>query len=185
MIAWVDLETTGLIDACAIIEVACIVTDEDYNEVDKYHSLVKPHVNAQFQSKAIEMHEASGLWKECNHSPYAVDIALVDQELDFILSKNQVERKPMILGGSSVHFDQMFIKRYMPLTFNRLHYRLLDVSSVKIFMANLSGVPTEKLPPIKSETKHRAMDDIQDSIQALKIFQAYVLGPLLKEDYDD
>jgi oligoribonuclease len=179
MIAWIDLETTGLSLDCGICEVAAVVTDEQYYVKDRYHRVVSVDKSSRRQTTAIEMHKRSGLWSEVEQQ--GIGISWVDLEVSSMLA-SWSKGKPMILGGSSVHFDRGFIEKYMPATNRLLHYRNLDVSSVKIFVANATGIPTEELPPKKSDTKHRAMDDILESLNALKTYQEYLDVKLLVDN---
>lgn len=170
MIVWIDLETTGLSKKCAIIEIAVILTDEKYNEIARYESLVTPIAGARREKGAMEMHMASGLWKEVSKNG-TKQIDQVDREVANLIKKNLPSgSRPPILAGSSVHFDRGFIEEWMPKTNKSLYYRNLDVSSIKVFAANGLGIPTDSLPPKKSTRKHRAINDILDSIAAIKWF---------------
>ena len=165
MIAWVDLETTGISSACAIIEFALVITDEKYKEFASYEALVLPPRWAFVEHGALTMHNKSGLWDRV-HGDEAVTINLVDAEVAALLAR--WSDKPMILAGSSVHFDRGFIEREMPFTKKALHYRNLDVSTIKMFVSNMTGIDSEDLPPSKETRAHTAMSDILDSIDAIK-----------------
>lgn len=179
MIAWIDLETTGLKTDCGIIEVAVVVTDTDYEIREGFEAIVGSTGGLRVEATAQKMHAESGLWDKALASDVRIDE--VDQEVESLLSRHQDGEKPYILAGSSVHFDRGFITKWMPLTDRKLHYRNLDVSSVKIFVSNATGFPTEELPPFKSTTKHRAMDDIMDSINAIKWYRDICLDPKIME----
>src|SRR6266496_2104645 len=169
MIAWIDLETTGLSLDCRIIEVACVVTDEKFDEkTDLFSSCVFLPRDAVTEETAVEMHVKSGLWEEIQHAKRPM--SSVDRVVSYMIGKFYGTQK-LILGGSSVHFDRGFIEKYMPATSRHLHYRNLDVSSIKFFASCLSGIPTEYLPPIKAETKHRAADDIRASLKAIRWYR--------------
>jgi len=177
LIAWIDLETTGLDTECSIIEVACVVTDEKFNEVASYESLVVPEFTAYWEPGAREMHRASGLEAlvyGSNKFIMTVDreLAEVLGNLPAVLTDNPL--KPYILGGQSVHFDRGFVERWMPLTNTYLSHRQIDVSGLKLMWGYALGIPTEALPPEKSKTTHRAMDDIRASIEAAKWYRNYI-----------
>lgn len=169
MIVWIDLETTGLSLDCGIMEVACVITDEQYEIQEEFDLVVRPELTAWYDAVAIAMHMESGLWNEAMESRWTIHHA------DFLVSGMicqyvKVDEK-LFLGGSSVHFDHAFIEKYMPETNKLLSHRHLDVSSLKIFWSGVTGKHTENLPPIKSETKHRALADIKDSIEAAKWYR--------------
>jgi oligoribonuclease len=166
MIAWIDLETTGLDTECAIIEVACVVTDDKFNEVDSYQSLVGLDGSDYIQEGALKMHRKSGLWNlVCAEEK---TIMQVDRELAAVLDRHCVVETALILGGQSVHFDRGFIERWMPQSNTMLSHRQIDVSGLKLFVALPRDIDVNALPPLKSKTTHRAMDDIRASIEAAK-----------------
>lgn len=171
MIVWIDLETTGLSLDCSIIEVACVLTDETYKFQGEFEMVTRPILGGMRERYAIDMHIKSGLWAMVESTEWEIEQA--DALLAaFINAYTRGEKA--VLGGSSVHFDHSFIEEYMPKTNALLSYRHLDVSSLKIFFSNLTGIPTEELPPIKAQTAHRALDDINDSIAAAKFYSGQV-----------
>lgn len=170
MIAWVDLETTGLSSECSIIEFALVVTDNNYNELFSYEAVVKPVIGSAGEQVALNMHNESGLLELVRQTDN--DIA----EIDYDVADRLCNYKPVILGGQSVHFDRGFIERWMPQTNRCLSHRQIDVSSLKLLWSNALGVATESLPPDKSKTTHRAMEDIVASIEAAKWYRDQVLS---------
>jgi len=176
MIAWIDLETTGLNTECSIIEVACVVTDDKFNEVGRYESLCMPDPWGAIEGVAREMHDKSGLWDQaiaCDKTFYQVDRELVDVLMYHAAVKKDTA---FILGGQSVHFDRRFIERWMPQTNTMLAHRQIDVSGLKLMWSMALDIPTEALPPERSKTTHRAMDDILASIEAARWYQTYITG---------
>ena len=171
MIAWVDLETTGLSLKCSIIELACIITDNNFKEVDSYETLIRPPLGCWIEKGAYDMHVKSGLWSLAKKAPPG-GIHRVEKEFSSFLDFFYTEK--MVLAGSSVHFDRGFIEKWLPKSASYLHYRNFDVSSVKQFVHYSYGVPLEELPARKSESKHRAMDDIRASIDAAKWFKEHL-----------
>lgn len=160
---WIDMEMTGLdVEKEVIIEVAAIVTDLDFNELDTYHAVVKQaqeHLD-RMDAWNTEHHGASGLTALV---PSGKESSVVEQEL-MALSKKHFGKERPIIAGNSISQDRLFIDKYMIKLSDLLHYRMLDVSSWKIIF-------NEKLK-IKYEKKntHRALDDIRESISELKFY---------------
>jgi oligoribonuclease len=169
MIAWIDLETTGLDTECSVIEVACVVTDEKLNEIASYESLVAPDFQSYWEQGARDMHIKSGLF-DILMGQATKTIFQVDRELNDVLDY----AAPLILGGQSVHFDRGFVERWMPLSNKRLSHRQIDVRCLNLMWSFALGIPKEAFPPEKSKTTHRAMDDIRSSIEAAKWYQGYI-----------
>lgn len=167
-ILWLDLEMTGLDpDKDRIIEVAAIVTDWDFNEVDRFESGVGHDPNVlkmlfdanpwyvQQPQQVNELIELSG------NSP---DEQAVQAKFVEFINKYFKNNDPALLGGNSIHMDRQFIRRWWPSVEARLHYRMLDVSAWKVVMIGKYGVEYEKLE------KHRALDDIRESIDELQFY---------------
>jgi len=157
---WVDLEMTGLEpDDNRIIEVAAIVTDSDFNELETYHSIVKQptEVVEAMESWSKAKHQQSGLTGKI---PDGAEPQKVEQDLVALIKRHF--KDPAILAGNSVHHDRRFIRRYWPQLESLLHYRMLDVSAWKVVMeAKFSH-------QFKKAKTHRAEDDIRESIAELK-----------------
>ena len=126
MIAWVDLETTGLSLKCSIIELACIITDNNFKEVDSYETLIRPPLGCWIEKGAYDMHVKSGLWSLAKKAPPG-GIHRVEKEFSSFLDFFYTEK--MVLAGFSVHFDRGFIEKWLPKSASYLHYRNFDVSS--------------------------------------------------------
>lgn len=162
---WVDLEMTGLDPANdRIMEVAAIVTDFDFKEIDKYQSVVyqPPEVLKRMNDWVKEMTVANGLLDRMAAAPNEQHVAIEFKE--FIANNF---KEPAILAGNSVHFDRSFIKQWWPDVFSLLHYRILDVSSFKVVMQNKYGLVFNK------SENHRALEDIRESIAELKYYLGY------------
>lgn len=163
---WLDLETTGLSEVKdVILEVGAIVTDQDYNIIDKFSETVcwDDHVLQNMNDWCKKTHGESGLIKECQSSPNSM-YTLNDKLIDFI-KKHFPEQKP-VLHGNSVHFDKKFIDFHLPQVSSLLHYRLVDISSIKEFMRPL-GISYKSDKVIS----HRAIDDLMGSIEEAKYYR--------------
>jgi oligoribonuclease len=159
---WLDMEMTGLNSAVdRILEVAAIVTDFDFNELDTYESVVyqPPEVMARMDEWCRESHTASGLVDRVKAAPNEQHVLI---EFEQFVKRNFNE--PAVLAGSSIHQDRRFIRQWWQDVDKLLHYRMLDVSSFKIIMFNKYGVE------FVQHKEHRALDDIRRSINELKFY---------------
>lgn len=166
---WVDLEMTGLDpEKDKILEVAAIATDWQFNEIDRMTAVVK------VPKKLIEERMVGEFW-EANPESYnslvtqnekGEDAEVVeDKILDFI-EKNF--GKEVYLAGNSIHQDKRFIVKEWPRLDARLHYRMFDVSAWKIYFENVLKIKFTK------RENHRALDDIEGSIEEIKYYLGYV-----------
>lgn len=166
---WVDLEMTGLDpEKDKILEVAAIATDWQFNEIDRMTAVVK------VPKKLIEERMVGEFW-EANKESYnslvnqnenGEDTEVVeDKILDFI-EKNF--GKEVYLAGNSIHQDKRFIVKEWPRLDARLHYRMFDVSAWKIYFENALKIKFTK------RENHRALDDIEGSIEEIKYYLGYV-----------
>ncbi len=175
-LVWIDLEMTGLEpDRHVIVEIACIVTDAELNPVDEGVSYVitaTEHELAQMDDFVINMHTVSGLLPEIEQG-----MALNDAEqlvLTYIQS-HVAEARKAPLAGSSVYVDRGFLSRYMPTLDAYLHYRIVDVSSIKELTRRWYPRVYFAAPP--KEGNHRALADISDSIKELAYYRSAVFVP--------
>jgi len=161
---WVDLEMTGLdVNKDVILEIAAEVTDFDFKTLASYEACVKhpDSVLDNMNEWSQTQHGVSGLTERCRAEGKLESI--VRQELcDFI--KTNFGDEPAILAGNSIHNDRNFVKRWWPDVDALLHYRMLDVSALKVVMQGKYGVEFEK------KEVHRAFDDIQASIAELQYY---------------
>lgn len=167
---------TGLsLQQDALIEVAVIVTDAELNVLDDgLDVLIKPEPEAleQMNDFVRNMHENSGLLEELDSG-----ISLSEaqsQVLEYIKRFVPVAGKAQ-LGGNSVGTDKAFLVRDMPEVIEHLHYRVIDVSTIKElarrwFPAAAYGAP-------QKTGNHRALGDIRDSINELKYYRQAVFVP--------
>lgn len=174
---WLDMEMSGLdLNKEVIIEVACIITDMNFRELDSFETVVKqPQIfldNMDAWNK--EHHGKSGLTAKVPTGMEAdfVEAKLVDMiNKHFPLSKTDPKKRP-ILAGNSIMQDRLFIDKYFKELSSRLHYRMVDVSSFKVLMTNKYNIEYRK------QNSHRALDDIRESIGELKFYLEYVKPPV-------
>ncbi len=165
---WLDMEMTGLdVHRERIIEVACIASGKDWEELETYHAVV-----FQEQSFIDGMDE----WNRKQHGGTGLteliatgkDQAITEQEIIAFINKHWDKKERPILAGNSIHQDRKFIEKYMPLLDERLHYRMLDVSGFKIIFDGLHNIKYKK------RESHRALDDVRESLNELKYFLQYI-----------
>ncbi|XP_055063809.2 small fragment nuclease [Misgurnus anguillicaudatus] len=177
---WVDLEMTGLdIDKDEIIEMACIITDSDLNIIAEGPNLIINQPDDLLDGMSDwckEHHGDSGLTQAVRNS----DITLQQAEYEFLsFIRQHTPPGQCPLAGNSVHADKKFLDKYMPQFMRHLHYRIIDVSTIKELCRR--WYPDEyKLAPQK-KASHRALEDIQESIRELKFYRANVFKTVLEE----
>lgn len=175
-IVWIDCEMTGLsLETDALIEVAVLVTDAELNILgDGVSVVIKPPVAAieQMGDFVRNMHEVSGLLPELESGMSMR--AATDIVMDYIRSYAPEPNKAL-LAGNSVGTDKNFLDRDMPEVIEHLHYRVLDVSTIKE-LARRWYPKAFYAAPAKTGN-HRALGDIQDSIDELKYYRATVMVP--------
>ncbi|MCH9684029.1 MAG: oligoribonuclease [Deltaproteobacteria bacterium] len=167
-LVWIDMEMSGLDpDQCRILEIATIVTNADLEVIAEGPDIVvhqpAPVLEAM-DEWCTRHHGDSGLTAQVQAS--TIDEAQAErQTLEFLSQHTNRGASP--LCGNSVYQDRRFISRYMEQLEGFLHYRLVDVSSLKELSRR--WYPEVKPPP-KRET-HRALDDIRESIEELRFYR--------------
>lgn len=172
---WVDLEMTGLDpERDHVVEIATLVSDAELELVAEGPSLVihqPPEVLALMSPEVQAMHARSGLTERIRASR----VSLAEAEaatVEFLRKHFASERAP--LCGNSVWKDRQFLERHMPSVAACLHYRTVDVSSLKELVRRWYPEPFHA--PKKRET-HRALDDIHESLAELRHYRAKVFVP--------
>jgi len=169
-LVWVDLEMTGLDDNIHhIIEAACLITDKDLNIVAEGPNVIihqPEEILNLMDDWCTKTHGESGLSEAVRKSTVSIEMAR-QEILNFV--KEHTLPGQSVLAGNSVGEDKRFLLRYMPQLIKHLHYRIVDVSSVKELCRRwypevLAHAPVKSL-------KHRAMDDIRESIDELKFYR--------------
>src|SRR5262244_190873 len=175
-LVWIDCEMTGLdLERDALIEIACLVTDGSLDVLDEGLDLViKPPPEAldQMEDVVREMHTASGLLGEL-----AAGVTLAeaqDQVLAYVRKHVQEPRK-VPLCGNSIATDRTFIARDMPELDAFLHYRMVDVSSIKELCRR--WYPRVYFAQPVKGLAHRALADIRESIRELRYYRQTVFVP--------
>jgi oligoribonuclease len=167
-LVWIDLEMSGLdAERCHILEIASIVTDANLDVVAEGPNLVLHQPDAVLDAMDewnTRHHQASGLTPAVRESTLSVEDA---EARTVAFLEQHTSRGASPLCGNTIWRDRRFISRYMPNLDAFLHYRLVDVSTVKELCRRWR--PDVKIPD-KSET-HRALDDIRESIAELRHYR--------------
>jgi oligoribonuclease len=171
VLAWLDLEMTGLDpETCAIVQLGLILTDQNLDELAPPLELTiwQPEpVLATMNPFVRSMHERSGLLEQVRASQ--VSVADAEREALELVTKHATYRTAR-LCGNSIGQDRRFLVKYMPVLEGYLHYRQVDVSSIKELAGWWYNTKFEK-PDVG---KHTALHDVQQSIAELKHYRKAV-----------
>src|SRR5579875_3452454 len=175
-LVWIDCEMTGLdLEHDALIEIACVVTDGELNLLDAgIDEIIKPPPESldQMDDVVRDMHTTSGLLEEL-----ASGISLAEAQervLDYVRGHITESRK-VPLCGHSIATDRSFLARDMPELDAFLHYRMVDVSSIKELARRWYPRVYFASPPKKGG--HRALADIIDSVRELQYYREAIFVP--------
>lgn len=175
-LVWIDCEMTGLdLEHDALIEVAVLVTDFDLNVLDEGLDLiVKPPAAAleQMDDFVRDMHTSSGLLPLLDEGLTLADAE--KQVLDHVKKHCPDGTRPP-LAGNTVGTDRLFLARDMPELESYLHYRVVDVSSIKELVRR--WYPRAYYAAPAKQGNHRALADIQESVEELRYYRAAVFVP--------
>jgi oligoribonuclease len=175
-LVWIDCEMTGLNPIHdALIEVAALVTDFELNVLgDGLDLVVRPPTAALDQMDAFvrDMHTSSGLLEAL---PGGVSVAEAEEQLMAYVTQHCPEGSRPPLAGNTVGTDRMFLARDMPTLDAFLHYRIVDVSSIKELARRWYPRAYYNAPAKRGN--HRALADIQESIEELRYYRATVFVP--------
>lgn len=176
---WMDMEMSGLEpERDRVLELATIITTANLEVVAEGPDLVvfqADEVLAAMDAWNTQHHGASGLTEKVKASTVS-DAEAEAATLAFINSHFGARERP-VLCGNSIHQDRRFIRRYLPALDARLHYRMVDVSTIKELARR--WYPAEvAVMPAKNDS-HRALDDIRESIAELRWYRErlFVPGP--------
>lgn len=172
-LVWIDLEMTGLnIEDDRILEIACVITDGNLTKSLEGPDLVI-HQTKECLDKMGEWcqvhHSASGLTEKVLQSSITERDA-EKQVMEFV--KRHVGTYTPLIAGNSIYMDLLFLKKYMPNLAGLFSHTLVDVSSVKALC--IRWYPRDNKRSPQKENKHRAMDDIKESIAELKFYKDHI-----------
>jgi oligoribonuclease len=171
MLAWMDLEMTGLDPTQnAIVEIATLITDDDLNVIAEGPDLVvhQPAAAlAAMEAVVRDMHTRSGLLQAIEASTVTLEDAGA-QTLAF-LKEHVPAPRTVPLAGNSIGTDRRFLAAYLPAIEEHLHYRSVDVSTIKELARRwypevITGAPDKR-------GGHRALDDIRESVEELRYYR--------------
>ncbi len=175
-LVWIDCEMTGLsIEADALIEVAALVTDFDLNVLGEGVDIViKPPADAMDQMVEFvhDMHVSSGLIEELDGGTTLDD---AEQQVLTYVREHCAEGSRPPLAGNTVATDRLFLARDMPVLEQFLHYRIVDVSSIKELSRR--WFPRAYYNAPSKGGNHRALADIRESIEELRYYREAVFVP--------
>jgi oligoribonuclease len=176
-LVWLDLEMTGLdVERHVIVEIACLVTDSELELVDDGIDIVV-HQDAEAMSAMDDfvrkMHTKSGLLPQIEAS--TVDLATAGARVLEYVKGHVPNAGQAPLCGNSIGVDRRFLDRGLPELDQYLHYRSIDVSSLKELCRRWYP-EIYRGRPSKQET-HRALDDIRESVAELRYYRASMLKP--------
>ena len=167
-LVWIDLEMSGLDpDTCRVLEIATVVTDGDLSVLGEGPDLVihqPAEVLDAMDDWNTKHHADSGLTQAVRESRISLEAA-ERQTLDFLSHHCAPGKSP--LCGNSIGQDRLFINKYMKDLAEYVHYRSIDVTSIK----ELSRRWYPKMEPPAKKESHRALDDILESIEELRFYR--------------
>jgi oligoribonuclease len=183
-LVWIDCEMTGLdVEKDCLVEIAVVVTDSELNVLDPGLNLVikpNPESLANMGEFVTSMHTESGLISELDEGH---DLATAERLALEYIQRWVTEPRSAPLAGNTIGTDRMFLNRYMPELDGFLHYRNIDVSSIKELTRRWFPKVYFQLP--KKDGGHRALADILESIKELKYYRKTVFieqpGPTTEE----
>ncbi|QXC59465.1 oligoribonuclease [Aquihabitans sp. G128] len=178
MLVWMDLEMTGLEpERHVIVEIATIITDDELNVVAEGPDLVVRATEAELAEMddvVINMHTSSGLLEQIKATEVTLEEAGA-QTLAFI-KEHIPDARSTPLCGNSIGTDRRFLAKHLPAIEDYLHYRSVDVSTLKELARR--WYPQVLAAQPRKATAHRALDDIRESISELTFYREHILVPV-------
>ena len=176
-LVWVDCEMTGLsLQKDQLVEIAVVVTDSELNELDSgINIIIRPADLAVLDTMddvVREMHATSGLLEEI---PNGVTVAEAEEQVLAYVKQHVPDARRAPLAGSSVYVDRGFLSRDMPDLDAHLHYRVVDVSSIKEIARR--WYPRAYFASPEKRGNHRALGDIRESIAELRYYRDAIFVP--------
>jgi len=184
VLVWIDCEMTGLdLDLDELVEVAVVVTDYELVPLDPgFNVVIKPNQSAldHMNDFVVNMHTESGLIEEI---PNGVSLADAEYQVLEYIERFAPERQSAPLAGNTIGTDRGFLAKYMPRVDDHLHYRSVDVSSIKELARR--WYPRAYFQSPAKNGGHRALADILESIRELDYYRRIVFvaapGPSTEE----
>jgi oligoribonuclease len=170
---WVDLEMTGLdVASCGIVEMAVVITGPDLATIAEWETPIwqPEEVLGRMDPFVRAMHERSGLLDRIRASKLSVRDA---EKKALALVAEHTAFGEGILAGNTIYMDRLFLRQYMPQFEGFLHYRQVDVSSLKVLVKTWHPDHEFKKPG----KTHTALDDIRGSIAELAYYRQHLLHP--------
>lgn len=177
-LVWIDCEMTGLdLGKDQLVEIAVIVTEGDLTEVDSgLNVIIRPadlSILDGMEQVVVDMHTTSGLLDEI---PNGIPLAEAEAKVLDYVKQHVPDARRAPLAGSSVYVDRGFLSRDMPELDAHLHYRLIDVSSIKEVARR--WYPRTYFNSPEKRGNHRALGDIRESIAELRYYRDAIFVPL-------
>lgn len=176
-LVWLDCEMTGLdLSTDELVEIACIVTEADLTPLDDGVTFViraSDSAMANMPEVVVGMHTTSGLLPEIASG---MDVAEAQSRVLEYVKQHVPNARKAPLCGSSIYVDRMFLAKYMPELDEYLHYRVVDVSSLKEIVRR--WYPKLYYSAPAKTGGHRALGDTLDSIAELAYYRQTVMVPL-------
>ena len=174
---------TGLdLDADVLVEIAAVVTDANLIPLDEgIARVIRPTAEALAQMSDVvrDMHTQSGLLPLLENGE---DVAVVEAEVLAYVQSHVPEARKVPLAGNTVHMDRAFLVKQMPALEAHLHYRNVDVSSIKELARR--WFPRAYFAAPEKTGGHRALGDILDSIREMQYYRRVVFVPAPGPDTD-
>lgn len=174
-LVWIDCEMTGLHpEVDVLVEIAVVVTEADLTPIDEGIDLVisaTPEQLAGMDPFVVNMHTESGLLPLIAGG---LDLHTAEQLVLAYVKQHVPEARKAPLAGSSVHVDRAYLAKYMPELDAHLHYRIVDVSTIKELTRR--WYPRVYFNSPKKLGGHRALADILDSIRELRYYRSTVFA---------
>lgn len=165
---WLDLEMTGLDpETCAIIEIGVIITGPDLRPLAEMERVIwqPEEVLLRMEPVVKEMHTRNGLLDKVRASTTSLRVA--ERDITALISEHCALGEG-VLSGNSIHTDRRFLFRYMPMLERYLHYRMVDVTSLKVLVrAWYPNLVEPRRPP----SGHTALADLRSSISELQYYR--------------
>lgn len=167
---WIDLEMTGLeIESCYILEIACVVTDNEFNIIAESPSIAihqHEYILENMNEWCIKTHKNNGLIKRSYESK--INVVLAEEQILQFLSIH-VDKRKSPMCGNCVWQDRKFLAKYMPRLESYFTHQMLDLSTARIL--NSVCYTNADFPVYQIQNKHLAIEDIKDHIREFKHYR--------------